>query len=360
MTKQRPFNFAPGPATLPDSVLKRCQAELLDYQNAGISILELGHRSQHFEELLFSIETKLRNIINVPNNYRILFLPGGARMQFASIPMNLLGKNNQADYIITGHWSDVAFNEAKKYGDIVCAATSKAENYFTIPDIDTWKINSTAAYRYFCSNETLSGVQFQHFFNMDDVPLVVDMTSDFLSRPLNIEQFGIVFGSTQKTMGIAGLCVLLIRDDLLAQKQTTPAVIDFAIQAEQHSLYNTPNVFAIYMLGLMLDWLIEQGGVSAIAQLNQCKASKLYNLIDNSNFYSNNIDKAYRSLMNVSFNLPTRELEQQFLIAAEKHNLINLEGHKVTGGARASLYNTITEQAVDALVDFMQYFQKYA
>lgn len=357
MSELRPFNFAAGPAAIPESVLERCQKELLNYQHSGVSILELGHRTPLFEELLSSAETKLRRAICAPDNYKILFLHGGARMQFAGIPMNLLGKNHQADYVVTGHWSEVAFNEAKKYGDIICAAASKADDYFTIPDINTWKINHNAAYRFLCSNETLTGVQFPEFINLDDVPLVVDMTSDFLSRPLNIEQFGIVFSSTQKTMGTSGLCVVLIREDLLAQKQAiTPAVVDFSVQAEKHSLYNTPNVFAIYILSLMLDWLDEQGGVASIAELNQRKAEKLYQVIDNSYFYTNKIDRAYRSLMNVSFNLPSVELEQKFLQQATENNLLNLKGHKVTGGVRVSLYNPISEQAVDALINFMQDF----
>ncbi len=358
MSHNRPFNFSAGPAAIPESVIQQCQNELLNWNNSGVSILELGHRTELFEELLFATEDKLRQAIHIPTNYKILFLPGGARLQFASIPMNLLGKNNTADYVISGHWSNVAFNEAQKYGDVQCVASSELEHFFTIPEIDSWRVNSNAAYRYLCSNETLAGVQFHEFVNHDDVPLVADMTSDFLSRPIDVSQFGVIFASTQKTMGTSGLCVVIVRDDLLTQRQSIiPSVIDFSIQAKKHSLYNTPNVFAIYIVNLMLDWLAAQGGVGHIADVNQSKADKLYGLIDSSDFYNNNVVKAYRSLMNISFNLPTVALEQQFLIEAAESNLINLKGHSVTGGVRASLYNPTGIKAVDALLAFMKNFQ---
>lgn len=360
----RPYNFAAGPAAIPEIVLERCQKELLNWQDcngkhSGVSILELGHRTEAFEKLLFQVEAKLRAAINIPENYKLIFLPGGARLQFASIPMNFLGNNRQADYIVTGHWSEVAFSEAQKYGDINLAASSKNDGYFSIPQANNWKISSKAAYRYICSNETLVGVQFNQLPQFDNVPLVADMTSDFLSRSIDVNQYGLIFASTQKNMGTTGLCVVIVREDLLNQQQAiTPTVVNFAEQAKQHSLYNTPNVFAVYLLGLMLDWLNEQGGIFAIEKINQNKAEKLYQLIDHSDFYSNRVAKNDRSVMNVSFNLPDEDLSKKFLIEATQHNLINLKGHSVTGGARASLYNPVSELAVDALVKFMKEFEK--
>lgn len=355
----RPYNFSAGPAAIPESVLEKVQQELLNWQGTGVSMLELGHRTPEFKQLLLATEQKLRDVIAIPSNYRILFLPGGARMQFASIPMNLLGKNSKADYIVSGHWSEVAFTEAQKYGKPHLAATSKANDYFTVPNPDNWQLSPDAAYRFYCSNETLLGVQLRDFPVHDKVPLVADMTSDFLSRPLNIKDFGLVFASTQKTMGTSGLCVVIVRDDLLDQKQAlTPTVVDFAVQAKEHSLYNTPNVFAIYVLGLMLDWLAEQGGVKAIAEVNQRKADKLYQLIDTSDFYINHVAKPYRSVMNVSFNLPSEALSESFLQQAEEHGLMNLRGHSVVGGARASLYNPMPEAALDKLAAFMRDFEQ--
>lgn len=356
--KKRPYNFAAGPAAIPESVLKRCQEELLDYQGLGVSILELGHRTKVFESLVLEVEQKLRQAIAAPENYKILFLHGGARLQFSGIPLNLLGKNPEADYLITGHWSQVAFQEAQKYAPVQCVGTSEDQEFFGLPAVDTWKINPNAAYRYCCSNETLVGVQFQEFPLLDEVPWVVDMTSDFLSRCIDVNRFGLIFASTQKTMGTSGLCVVLVREDLLNQKMSiTPTVTDFAEQVKQHSLYNTPNVFAIYILGLMLDWLAEQGGVAGTEKINQRKAEKLYQFIDQGDFYRNRVEVSARSMMNVSFNLPTPDLEKLFLQEATKHNLLNLKGHSLTGGARASLYNPIPEAAVDALLDFMRAFQ---
>lgn len=361
MKMSRPYNFAAGPAAIPEIVLERCQQELLNWQNSGVSILELGHRTEAFEKLLFQVEAKLRVAVSIPENYKIIFLPGGARLQFASIPMNFLGNNRQADYIVTGHWSEVAFSEAQKYGDINLAASSKDDGYFSIPEVNNWKVNAKAAYRYICSNETLVGVQFHQLPQFDNVPLVADMTSDFLSRSIDVNQYGLIFASTQKNMGTTGLCLVIVREDLLNQRQViTPTVVNFAEQAKQHSLYNTPNVFAVYLLGLMLDWLSEQGGIAAIEQINQRKANKLYYLIDDSNdhFYINRVAKNDRSIMNVSFNLAHENLSEKFLNEAKQQGLINLKGHSVTGGARASLYNPVSEAALDTLVNFMKEFEK--
>ncbi len=358
----RVINFGAGPATLPLEILEQAQAELLDWRGTGMSIMELGHRTEIFTEYLHETEQKLRELLTIPNNYRILFLHGGARAQFAMVPQNLLANKHGADYLDIGIWSQKAIAEAQLFCDVNIVASSKDNNYTSIPTPDTWQLKPTAAYFHYTSNETINGIECTFIPEVGDVPIVVDMTSDILSMPIDVSRFGLIYASAQKNIGIAGLAVVIIREDLLARSSTAttvPSLYNYAIQAEQHSLYNTPASFAIYIASLMFAWLQRQGGLTKIAELNQRKATKLYHAIDHSNgFYRNDIAKPYRSKMNVVFNMQTTQLEQQFLAAATAANLVALKGHRELGGLRASIYNAMPMSSVDTLIDFMKVFQQ--
>ena len=353
---QRVYNFAAGPAMLPESVLLRAQRELLNWQDTGVSILEIGHRTSTFQTLITALEQKLRTLINIPKNYMVLFLAGGAQGHFSLIPMNLTKNNQNVDYFISGIWSERAAKFAAKYVSVNIVTKASLRS---IPDKASWQLNSDAAYAFFCQNETINGIQFNEIPDTNKVPLVVDMTSSILSTPIDVTKYGLIFASAQKNLGIAGITLLIIRDDLLNQAiETVPEVFNYTLQAEQNSLVNTIPIFPIYMMDLMIDWLVhERGDLKNIATANQKKASQLYACIDNSNgFYSNNVDLAYRSQVNIPFNLPTEELLQSFLTEAELKGLKYLRGHKLVGGARASLYNAMPEAGVTALIAFMHQF----
>ena len=352
----RVFNFAAGPAMLPESVLLRAQSELLNWQDTGTSIMEIGHRTSTFQDMLAKLEDKLRKLMQIPQNYKILFLPAGGQGHFSFIPMNLTGKNKSVDYLVSGIWSERAAKYAKRYAEvnIVTNATKTA-----IPAASTWKLNPNAAYAYYCPNETINGMQFSAIPDTGTVPLVADMTSSILSAPIDVSKFGLIFASAQKNLGIAGVTLLIIRDDLLDQAQDcTPEIFNYALQAEQDSLLNTIPTTAVYMMDLMVDWINdEQGGLEKVAANNLSKVNKLYQCIDNSNgFYTNLIEANYRSQINVPFSLPNDELLKHFLAEAGQLGLKYLNGHKLVGGARASLYNAMPKKGVDTLVDFMYDF----
>lgn len=352
----RVFNFAAGPAALPESVLLKAQHELLDWNKTGVSIMEIGHRTTSFQDLLTGLENKLRILMNIPDNYKVLFLSGGAQGHFSFIPMNLCGKNQKVDYVVSGSWSERAAKYAKRYADVNIVTTGTIES---IAPVNEWKLTPDAAYVYYCQNESISGFQLKNFPDTNGVPLIGDFTSSLLSEPIELSKYGLIFASAQKNLGIAGITLLIIRDDLLNQSQdVTPEIFNYKTQAENDSLLNTIPTTAIYMMDLVVDWINEQGGLDGMAVINKRKANKLYDCIDNSNgFYTNPVANEYRSAMNIPFILPSEELLKKFLTEATAEKLAYLKGHKSVGGARASLYNAVSEEAVDALIKFMLKFQ---
>ena len=359
MKSERIFNFSAGPAVLPVSVLEEAQRELVSLAGVGMSILEVSHRSKVFEEVLARAEADIRQLANVPANYRVLFLQGGASLQFTMVPINLLSEGATADYLVTGAWSAKATDEAKKFGMVHVAATTKAEQYTRIPRVEEIVLSPGAAYVHMTSNNTIYGTGWTALPDVGEIPLVSDTSSDMFSRPIDIARHALIYAGAQKNMGPAGVTVVIIREDLLARSSAAlPVMLSYAVHAEHGSLYNTPPVFAIYMLGLVMRWLIGQGGLEAIAAVNQRKAGKLYAEIDRSGFYRGTAQKNSRSLMNVTFRLPSEELEKRFIRDAETSGLDGLKGHRSVGGIRASIYNAFPEAGIDALVDFMKDFEQ--
>lgn len=357
----RVYNFSPGPAMLPDEVLRRAQAEMLDWHNLGMSIMELGHRGEEFQALAKKIEGDFRELMVIPANYQVLFLAGGASTQFAMVPLNLLGKSMKADYLDTGVWSKKAIEEAKHYGEINIAARKAYHGELAyIPSQEEWSLSNDAAYVHYTPNETIDGVQFGFVPQTGEIPLVADMTSMILSAPINVSDYGIIYAGAQKNMGQAGLNVVIIRNDLIKDPLPfTPTLYRYKVQAENHSFYNTPPTYSWYLAGLVFEWMKEKGGVPAFYEMNKRKAKTLYDFIDQyPNFYVNKVEKHCRSLMNVMFYLRHDELTQQFLAEANQIGLTNLRGHRVSGGVRASIYNAMPQAGVDKLVTFMFDFAK--
>lgn len=356
-------NFSAGPSALPLEVLERARDELFNWKNLGVSVMELGHRTPEFMAMADKTENDLRTLLNIPTNYKVLFLLGGARVQFAMLPLNILRNKTQADYFDTGLWSGIAITEAQKYCDVNIAVSGKASDYWNIPSPNEWSLNPNAAYVHYTENETINGVEFHTPPDVGNVPLVCDMTSSLMCKPIDISRFGVIYAAAQKNLGIAGMTIVIIRDDLLgAPHPQTPTVYNYTIEAEQKSLYPTPPTFPWYMASLMCDWMIQQGGVERLYQCNLRKAEKLYNAIDNSDgFYFNSVEKKSRSRMNVTFRINNAELEKTFIAKAAEKNLGYLAGHKLAGGGmRASIYNAISEDAVDRLITFMSQFKTYS
>lgn len=342
---------------MPGEVLEEARAELLDYRGTGISMLELSHRAPIYLEMVEQALADFRELLQVPEEYHVLFMHGGATMQFAGVPLNLLGTKTDADYVETGSWSRKAIGEARKYCDVNVGASSAESNYDRIPHRADWQLNEAAAYLHLCSNETIGGVQFHDFPDVD-VPLVADMSSDLLSRPIDVSRFAVIYAGAQKNLGPAGLALAVVRDDVLGRaRPETPSLLDYAVNAREGSMYNTPPAFALYVAGLVFGWLQRQGGVPAMAARNAAKAGKLYACIDGSNFYRSPVPLENRSLMNIPFTLPDPSLDGEFLRLAGDRGLKNLKGHRSVGGMRASLYNAVPEAAVDALVEFMTEFR---
>lgn len=353
------FNFSAGPAMVAEDVLLQAQAEMLDWQGTGMSIMEVSHRGSEFKQIVEQAEADLRELMGIPNNYQVLFLAGGATAQFAMVPLNLLAVNNQADYIDTGIWSKKAIAEAKRFGDVhVAAKLDESGSLLSIPSQSVWSLREDAAYVHYTPNETIGGVEFHWVPQTGDVPLVADMSSNILSRPIDVSQYGIIYAGAQKNLGQAGITLVIIRDDLIKEPLPgTPTLYQYLVQAENKSFYNTPPTYSWYIAGLTLAWLKREGGVEAFAERNQRKAQKLYHAIDNSDgFYTNPVDPECRSRMNVPFSLKTDELTAVFLEEAKKAGLTNLKGHKLAGGVRASIYNPMPEEGVDALISFMKEF----
>lgn len=356
--KQPVFNFSPGPAVLPAAVLEQAQAELLDWQGSGMSVMEMSHRGKEFMSIAAQAEADLRSLMQIPKHYKVLFLQGGAHSQFAMIPMNLARGKSQADYLDTGDWSLKAIEEGRRYLDLNVVASSADSHYTTIPPFSSWRCNPNAAYLHYTSNETIRGVEFDWIPEVDTLPLVVDMSSDILSRPIDVSRFGLIYAGAQKNIGPAGLTLVIVREDLLGEvMEGTPSMFNYQLYAETDSMYNTPPTYAWYLAGLVFQWLLRQGGLEAIAQINQRKAHKLYAAIDQSDFYNNPVDPDCRSWMNVPFTLANPRLEQLFLDEAAQAGLVTLKGHRLVGGMRASLYNAMPEAGVDALIAFMHEFE---
>lgn len=353
----RKYNFSAGPAALPEDVLLRAQSELLDWHGQGLSVMEMSHRSPEYVSVAKKAESDLRELMNIPDNYQVLFMQGGATSQFSMIPMNLMGNNVSADYINTGDWSSKAIKEAKRYIQVNVAGSSEDSNFTAVPAQDELQLDSNAAYVHYTPNETIRGVEFDYIPETGDVPLVADMSSNILSGPIDVSRFGMIYAGAQKNIGPAGLTVVIIRDDLLQTPvDKTPTLFSYKAIADADSMLNTPPTFGWYLAGLVFEWLQAQGGVPAMDKLNDLKASKLYSYIDNSDFYTNPVDIAVRSRMNVPFILAKPELDKLFLTEATSAGLLNLAGHRSVGGMRASIYNAVPEAAVDALIEFMQDF----
>ncbi|HEY0720568.1 MAG TPA: 3-phosphoserine/phosphohydroxythreonine transaminase [Gammaproteobacteria bacterium] len=356
----RVFNFSAGPAMLPEAVIDQARSEMLDWNGSGMSVMEMSHRGKEFMEIAAKAEADLRELMNIPSNYKVLFLQGGASQQFAMIPMNLLGDKGSADYINTGDWSKKAISEAKKFCQANVAASSEAGNFTTVPTQSELKLSADAAYVHYCPNETIRGVEFDYIPQTGGVPLVADMSSTILSRPVDVSKFGLIYAGAQKNIGPAGLTIVIIRDDLIGKAPPGVAtMLDYKIHAENDSMYNTPPTYAWYVAGLVFEWLKGLGGLKGMAEINQRKAAKLYAAIDGSGgFYKNPVAKHCRSWMNVPFTLPREELDELFLKEAKKVGLTTLKGHRSVGGMRASIYNAMPEAGIDTLVEFMADFAK--
>ena len=356
----RVFNFSAGPAVLPEAVLQQAKDELLDWHGSGTSVMEMSHRGKEFMAIAAKAEADLRELMNIPANYKVLFLQGGASAQFAMVPMNLLRGKKSADYINTGEWSKKAIKEAKHYAAVNVAASSEATRFTTVPPQKDWQLDPNAAYVHYTPNETIGGVEFSFVPDTGNVPLVADMSSTILSRPIDVTQYGLIYAGAQKNIGPAGLTIVIVRDDLLGQVLPgTPSMFDYKIHADNDSMYNTPPTYAWYIAGLVFEWLKKNGGLKAMAETNQRKAGKLYAAIDASGgYYKNPVEKPSRSWMNVPFTLKDDKLDEPFLKGAKAAGLVQLKGHRSVGGMRASIYNAMPEAGIDALIAYMQDFMK--
>jgi len=356
---QRIYNFAAGPAVLPLPVLEEIQRDLVSLPGVGMSILEISHRSSTFETILAQAEADIRALANIPASYKVLFLQGGASLQFSMVPMNLLTSGATADYIDSGSWAEKAVKEAKKIGSVNVAASTKEENYARLPRQAELRLTPGAAYVHMTSNNTIEGTEYKELPSVGDVPLVSDTSSDMFSRPIDVSRHALIYSGAQKNMGPAGVTVVIIGEDLLKRSQKSlPTMLSYAVHAENGSLYNTPPAFAVYALGLVMKWLRAQGGLTAIAAVNARKAAKLYAEIDRTGFYRGTAHTECRSLMNVTFRLATEDLEKQFIKQSTAAGLDGLKGHRSVGGMRASIYNAFPEEGVDALVSFMREFER--
>ncbi|WP_437881280.1 3-phosphoserine/phosphohydroxythreonine transaminase [Pseudomonas sp. LRF_L74] len=356
---KRAHNFCAGPAALPTAVLERAQAEMLDWNGLGVSVMEMSHRSDEYVAIAEKAERDFRDLLSVPSDYKVLFLQGGASQQFAEVALNLLPEDGVADYIDTGIWSRKAIDEARRYGAVNVAASAKPYDYFAIPGQNEWKLSANAAYVHYASNETIGGLQFDWVPQTGDVPLVVDMSSDILSRPVDVSQYGLIYAGAQKNIGPSGLVVVAIREDLLGRARSVcPTMLNYKTSADNGSMYNTPATYSWYLSGLVFEWLKEQGGVEAMEKRNRAKKDLLYKAIDASDFYTNPIQLANRSWMNIPFRLADEKLDKAFLAGADARGLLNLKGHRSVGGMRASIYNATGLDAVEALIAYMAEFEK--
>ncbi|MCX7120409.1 MAG: 3-phosphoserine/phosphohydroxythreonine transaminase [Gammaproteobacteria bacterium] len=351
------FNFSAGPAMMPHEVMLQAQKEFLNWRNTGVSIAEISHRSPLFMEMANQSIKDLRELLSIPGNYHILFLPGGARMQFSAIPLNLSSGHQNAAYVQTGYWGTAAAIEAMRYTDVKIIAEG-GPDYLEIPDEKKWADFSDAAYLHYVDNETIHGVEFNFIPDSKNIPLICDMSSNFLSRPFDVSKYGLIYACSQKNISIAGVTIVIVRDDLLLRdtQGALPSMMNYALQVKHDSMLNTPPTFAWYFAGLVFQWLKKQGGLKIIAQKNAEKARKLYEYLDSQDYYKNNVNKSCRSKMNVVFHLPTPELDAEFVKAANAEGLMGLKGHKIAGGIRASIYNAMPIEGVEKLILFMKVF----
>ena len=353
----RIFNFSAGPAMLPAEVLSRAGDEMLDWHGSGTGVMEMSHRGKEFMSIAAEAERDLRELLAIPSSYKVLFLQGGATLQFAQVPMNLLRGKGSADYVVTGEWSKKAVKEAKNYCDVAIAASSEDKHFTYAPK--TWTVRPGAAYVHYCSNETIGGVEYHSIPEVGEIPLVADASSHFLSRPLDVSKFGLLYAGAQKNAGPAGLTFVIVRDELIGHAQKgTPTVMDYKLQADADSMLNTPATYAMYVAGLVFKWLKQQGGLVSMERKNVEKARLLYDLLDSSQFYANPVAKEDRSRMNVPFTLKDPKLDDEFLKGAAKQGMVQLKGHRSVGGMRASIYNAMPIEGVQCLVQFMRDFEK--
>ncbi len=356
---RRVFNFGAGPAMLPIEVMRQAREELLDWQGTGISVIEMSHRSKHFASIVEDSESDLRELLDIPDSHAVLFLQGGASSQFAMVPMNLQPVDGIADYVHTGIWSGKAIDEARKFGDVNVAASAADNNFTEIPAVEDWCMSDDAAYVYYTDNETIGGLEFPEIPVSNGTLLVSDMTSNFLSRKIDVSRFAVIIAGSQKNIGPAGLVIVIVKKDLLGQARSgTPSLYDYAIQDGAGSLYNTPPTFTWYMAGLVFKWVKQRGGVAAMLERSMERSSRLYEYIDNSEFYSNPVAVANRSRMNIPFTLADDKLNDDFLAESKRAGLIELKGHRSVGGMRASLYNAMPVEGVDTLISFMSDFSR--
>ncbi|WMI81065.1 3-phosphoserine/phosphohydroxythreonine transaminase [Anaerotignum sp. MB30-C6] len=356
--EKRVFNFSAGPSMLPVEVLEQAQRELVCYPSCGMSVMEMSHRSKMFESILAKAKADLKELMNIPDNYKIMFLQGGGSTQFAMVPMNLMNKNKKADYVVTGQWAKKAAEEAKKYGEVNIIATSADTTFNRIPQLDPSKFNKDADYFYITLNNTIYGTRWTELPDTGDVPLVGDMSSSILSEVIDVTKFGLLYAGAQKNLGPAGVTVVIIREDLMGNAMDfTPTMLRYDIHAANDSMYNTPPTYGIYFMGLVFDWVKRQGGVAALQKINEHKASLLYDFLDSSSMFRGTVEPKDRSLMNAPFVLPTDELNAKFIKEAEVQGFVNLKGHRTVGGMRASMYNAMPVEGVEQLVALMKKFE---
>ncbi len=355
----RVYNFSAGPAVLPESVLKKAADELLEYKDTGMSVMEMSHRSKAYDDIIQNTETLLRDLMNIPDNYKVLFLQGGASSQFAIVPLNLLRKSKKVDIVHTGTWTKRAIDEIKRYGTCNIVASSEDKNFSYIPKLDSSSFSKDAEYFHICTNNTIEGTRFTRYPDTGSVPLVADMSSNILSEVVDVSRFGIIFAGAQKNIGPAGLTIVIIREDLVGHAMDiTPLMFNYKTHVDNKSLYNTPPTYSIYMAKLVFEWLKDIGGVPGMQKINEEKAKILYDCIDSSSMFKSPIVREDRSLMNIPFTATTKELEAQFLKEANSNSFVQLEGHRSVGGMRASIYNAMPVEAVKKLVEFMKIFEK--
>ena len=356
---ERVYNFSAGPSMLPEKVLQKAAEEMMNYQGSGMSVMEMSHRSPVYEKIIAEAEALLRQVMSIPDNYKVLFLQGGASTQFAAVPLNLLSKDGKADYVLSGQFSTKAYQEALKYGDVAVAASSKAINFSAVPKAEELQIRKDADYVHICFNNTIYGTKFPYIPETGDIPLVADMSSCILSEPVDVSKFALIYAGAQKNMSAAGLTVVIVREDLLGNARAeTPTMLDYKIMADNGSMYNTPPTYCIYIAKLVYEWILSLGGLSAMKELNEKKAALLYDYLDGQSYYTAPVEKESRSMMNVTFVTGNADLDKKFASEAAAQGLVNLKGHRSVGGMRASIYNAMPYEGVKKLVAFMKEFAK--
>ncbi|NDL66926.1 3-phosphoserine/phosphohydroxythreonine transaminase [Anaerotalea alkaliphila] len=354
----RVYNFSAGPSTLPEEVLKQAADEMLDYKGCGMSVMEMSHRSKVYEEIIHNAEASLRKLMGIPENYKVLFLQGGASLQFAMVPLNLMRKSKRADYVNTGEWAKKAIKEAKRYGEVRVVGSSEEETYNHIPSLNPADFDKEADYFHITSNNTIFGTKFKNLPDTGDVPLVADMSSDILSCPVDVTKYGLIYAGAQKNMGPAGLTVVIVREDLVGHApDTTPTMLNYKTHADAGSMFNTPPTFAVYIAGMVFDWVLAKGGLVEMEKINVRKANLLYDYLDQSKLFKGTVVKEDRSIMNIPFVTPSAELDAKFIKEAEAQGFVNLKGHRIVGGMRASIYNAMPVEGVEKLVALMKDFE---